>query len=61
MIKKEFIGTEHYSKILDKNVSIVEGPSDDYYKIIGLEIVLEGQKEKVKMTFPKVEKDDSNK
>ena len=41
MVKKSEIGSVHYSKILDRNITIKEGPSDDFYKIIGLQNVLE--------------------
>ena len=63
MVKANEIGTVHYSKILEANVTIIDGPTDDYYKIIGLECVLEtstpqaSNKHKEKMTFPKIEKD----
>ena len=62
-IKKDQIGTTHYSKILDRNVLIKEGPTDDFYKLAGLSCVLEDEKHKVsdKMGFPKTEKLDSNK
>jgi hypothetical protein len=64
MVKKEEIGTQHYSKILDRNIEIKEGPEDEWYRLIGLECVLEPEvksSSKTKMTFPKIEDNDSNK
>lgn len=44
MVKQDQIGTTHYSKILDRNEVVKEGPSDEYYKLIGLESVIETSK-----------------
>lgn len=53
MVKKDKIGSSHYSKVLDRMVIITEGPTDDYYKLIGLESVIEPIKKEVE---PKKEK-----
>lgn len=58
MVAKQHIGSTHYSKILNRNVDIKEGPSDDYYKLIGLECVLE--KEEVKPFLSKKKHDTDN-
>ena len=56
-VKSEYIGTEVWSRTLDRNVVIKEdGPLDDYYKLIGLGHILE---EEVKPS--KKNKDDSDK
>jgi hypothetical protein len=69
MVKKEHIGTTHFSKILDRNIKIDDNPSDDYYRLIGLAYILEEEKkdEKKKSFKEKVaekveaEKNDSDK
>jgi hypothetical protein len=48
MVKKEHIGSVHYSKVLDRNVKIDENPSDDYYKLVGLGHLLEEEKKEEK-------------
>lgn len=47
MVAKQHIGSTHYSKVLNRNVEVKDGPSDDYYKLIGLECVLEKEEPKV--------------
>ncbi len=58
MVDPSRIGTKEYSKVLKRNVDIVEGPSDDFYKLVGLEYVLiKDQPKKEKLKFPKVDQD----
>lgn len=42
-LKKEHIGSTHYSQVLDRNVVIKEGASDCYYNLIGLGYLLEAE------------------
>jgi hypothetical protein len=61
-VKKEHIGSTHYSKILDRNISIREDMgSDDYFNLIGLGYILEEQKPTVKEPEPSKKKNDSDK
>lgn len=55
MVKKEFIGTTVWCKTLQRNITINEGPTEEWFKLIGLSHILEKKEE------PKIEKSfDSN-
>lgn len=57
MVDPNKIGTIVYSKKLDRNFEIIQGPSDEYWRCVGLESVLIPEPKKEKLKFPKVDPD----
>lgn len=60
MVDPEKIGTVVYSKLLDRNFEIIRGPSDEYWKSVGLESILIQEPKREKLKFPKVDPDSTN-
>lgn len=60
MVDPSKIGTSVYSKKLDRNFEIIEGPSDEYWKCVGLEFILIQEPKKEKLKFPKVDPDSAD-
>jgi hypothetical protein len=60
MVDRKYIGLTIYSKKLDRNFDIIDGPNDEYWKSVGLESVLVQVPKKEKQKFPKVDPDTAN-